>query len=460
MDAERKKRNRIIRLVITEIFMVIMIIALVIVATFALTGWRVGKDLGREQSALVHIATIPSGATVEIDGATISSHTEVNRMLPGGEHTIKLTKDGFDSWEKTVSVEPGWLLRLRYPRLFRQDRTPELIQKTNPLFLHYSPDRTALLYAESKTTWRLLSIRGDRLPEPKAINVEAFISADTTIDQITWGDNNKLLVKTHSADKISWFVINLEDVKRSVNLTSEYGLNFTELKLVNNSADRLVGVENGNLREVNLSSSVSKVLLSNIKSFDLDGTNLSYVATTSTGKHLIGTYKLGEESGVTVSEFTTSSLASVLTTYYGEKYLATIVDDNFTVYKAENLPSSKETFKMQEIFTEKLSFTSNSVSVNISGQFITIKNGANLAIFYTELSLLHQYVAPSNQSWWLDDSMLTTVKDGKLFVWDFDGTNRRELISSAAKSAPAVVSANNHYLYYLSETGLTRERVD
>lgn len=79
-----------------------------------------------EQSGLVQIHSAPTGATVEIDGNTIFSRTNLSRSLTPGEHSLKLSRDGYDTWQKNIKMSSGMLLRLYYPRLFLLNRKPEV----------------------------------------------------------------------------------------------------------------------------------------------------------------------------------------------------------------------------------------------------------------------------------------------------------------------------------------------
>lgn len=79
-----------------------------------------------EQSGLIQIHSMPTGATVELDGSTIFSRTNLSRSLTAGEHSLKLSRDGYDTWQKTIKMSSGMLMRLHYPRLFLLNRKSEL----------------------------------------------------------------------------------------------------------------------------------------------------------------------------------------------------------------------------------------------------------------------------------------------------------------------------------------------
>jgi len=57
-------------------------------------------------SALLEIASIPTGADIEIDGKFVGS-TPSSITLAPGDHDIVVKKSGFSAWDKKVSVSTG-----------------------------------------------------------------------------------------------------------------------------------------------------------------------------------------------------------------------------------------------------------------------------------------------------------------------------------------------------------------
>ena len=115
-ERQQQKKRRLIRVIITEIIMFLAVILIVVVALLITMGFFVTSDGRIEQSGLIQIHSIPTGATVTIDDKTIFSRTNLSRTLSAGNHHIKLTRDGYDSWEKTIKMYSGLLVRLYYPR--------------------------------------------------------------------------------------------------------------------------------------------------------------------------------------------------------------------------------------------------------------------------------------------------------------------------------------------------------
>ncbi len=173
MDYEEKRRKQAIRVIIAEVGMVVSVIVIVVVAVMAAMGFFISGDGQIAQSGLVQLHSLPTGASVELDGSTLFARTNLSRTLPEGEHYFKIYREGYDTWEKQINVYPGALMRLYYPRLFLQNRAAEqalaLNKSDSKLGLEfYSPSRNReyILYAlDNSPTWHLLDVRGDKVKD-------------------------------------------------------------------------------------------------------------------------------------------------------------------------------------------------------------------------------------------------------------------------------------------------------
>ena len=132
-EHQKLRKKRAIRVAITELLMFFSVIILVIILTLIVLGYnfninKIGtEETVIERSGLLQITSIPTGATVNLDGDEIFSRTNLSRTLSAGNHKIVLARDGYDSWEKEITVTEGLLYRLDYPQLFLEKRTREEI---------------------------------------------------------------------------------------------------------------------------------------------------------------------------------------------------------------------------------------------------------------------------------------------------------------------------------------------
>ncbi|MBR3220584.1 PEGA domain-containing protein [Candidatus Saccharibacteria bacterium] len=460
MDLEKQKRNQVIRVVITEILMVLAIIPIVILLTLLAMGYHLGEDMTLEQSGLVQVNSIPNGASVSVDGEE-KFKTDASRMLTSGEHVIKISKDGYDSWSKKINVLPGFLLRVRYARLFKESREIQAVQKLDGLrMMSTSPNRTSILYQlNASPKLKLVNIRDDNVKDAELDLTNILRVGDNgemlgKIEQTKWSWNgDTVLLKIVYDDASEWALVDIRDNASSRNLTKEFGLVISDIQFAGSSVERLYVLENNNLREINLDSNgVSRVLLSGVEEFYAEQTSVGYVRKQDDKKEL-GIYKNGDTGGIVIRTVENNLPVHVAANeYYGEKYLSYTIGDQLVVYMTEVWPTNeKEAKKMNVTIDAKIGIVPNSpLTINRTGEAILMRDDKEMVAVDLETNRHKKYPATSEGISFVDDYLLYGINDQTLTVWDFDGENQRPLANGVLNFS-AVISANNRWLYYVAE---------
>lgn len=485
--------------------MVIAIAAIVVVSTLAAMGFVISGNGSIEQSGLMQLHTLPTGASVKVDGNAIFARTNLSRTLAAGEHTLEIYRDNYDTWSKTITVRSGVLIRLYYPRLFLQNRLPEAVQTlTEKALEFYAPSGSGnyILYADNDASeWKLADIRGDEvkitpldlagiLPgmvedEPLVKNYRELTkhtyTFKGTVVEVRWaGNEESVLVKVKYNDNLEWVLVRLKDIAQSMNLTRTFSLsNEADLTMIDSAASRMYVFEKRQLRRISTGDGVmSRVLLDNVLSYAAYGTNVAYIAGDSEGKHrAVGVYRDDEKAGTIVTEVPDGAAVRIaLSNYYGDDYVAWTVDNKLNVLYGR-LPNFNENeanlSELTALFEEEVTLaeTPESLKVSPGGEFFVAQKGQRLAVVDLEMNNLSEYNATTADWRWFDASMMYAVQDGQIVVWDFDGQNRRNLAESLAEDAkkygvanqPIVVTGNNRWLYYLTTdeqgTSLIREKI-
>lgn len=500
-ERERQKRQHMIKVVIAEAGMVFAVIAIVAVAMMASMGFFVSSDGSIEQSGLAQIHSIPTGASVELDGdgSALFSRTNLSKTIAAGEHSLRLTRSGYDSWENTIKVRSGMLLRLYYPRLFLERREAEKAAILEDDLGFYSPssDRTSIIYAKKKSAkWNLLNIEGDETKILRLDLTEVLPGVKEgefagEIIGLRWSKNSDyILLKVGYGEKNEWILLNLKDVKRSLNLTQTFGLEFAQIEMIDDSANRLFVLENRHIRRVNTSDgTISQVLLNDIESFASDGANLIYVQKTTNddeAKKVIGTYRDGEKGGVMIAEVGVGASVKVaLARYYDEDYLAYFVDDKLTVaYGAvpnyhEKVSDNVELANLKPLLAgEDFAVIPESFQKSPENDYLVATHGQHYMVVGLDAGDIFEYDVETLNVQWLDASMMAAVVDETLKVWDYDFANRRELVTSKKQEDlsavttyseaklldyPVTITNNNKWLYYVVRSNdknvLMREKI-
>ncbi len=465
MDPEARMKRQSRRVIISEAIMVVSVVLMVVVLALLVSGYWVNSDFKVERQGMLQISSFPTGASVEVDGdAPWFQRTNTSKVLSSGEHTIKLEKEGYDTWSKTINISEGLLYRLHYPRLFLNERTKSSVYDlTGATFTTISPARDKMLIADRTISWRLVNLENEKL-EPKTINIaEVFTSTDAktftgNILAADWSaDGSHILFKVGHDEAIEWILLNLNNPTENINLTTEFAATFSNLEIIDNSANTLLAVRNGNLHKIDVPSrQLSATLVQNIVSFDHLGSEIVFAArisipatdtTESTTAYQIGLLRLGDSSPKILMTKDVSPRVFI-SRFYEEKYITTITEKQITIYKKD--------FPEEVFLTSEISFTPTSVKVGYDGSFFTMVNGTSVATFDMEAEALREWTLGSEKSGWLTSDMLYAIKDGTLLVYDYDGLNQRNLSSNVSSKYPITIT-NNKWLYYVSDNALIRE---
>lgn len=500
-ERERQKRIRLIKVMIAEAGMVLAVLVIVAVAVLAAMGFFVSSNGNIEQSGLIQIHSIPTGGTVELDGTTLFARTNLSRTMSASEHDIKISREGYDTWEKTIQMYSGMLIRLYYPRLFLENREPEevLSLKDDLMFYSVSRDKTNVLYGESGSAeWTLLNIKNDEVRETKLDLSAVLPDAEEkkfagSVEILEWNkDSDYVLVKAKLESKIEWILVDLKNTSKSLNLTKTFGLEFERVEMMDHSATQLFALENHHLRRINTSDqAISRVLLEQVLDFDTDGTDLIYVAERTKDNEkekVVGVYRDGEKAGTIITTFgPEESVKVALTEYYDEDYLV-IVNGNELAVRYGVLPSYREgtpelgeNSDLKDLVVLSLATTPKQLKVSPDGEYVVAQNGTQYMVVDLDMGDLYEYDLGTDKMHFFEDGMMSLVQDGSLEVFDFDYTNRRVLVQKVAaesneeltpvttRSEAAVldyevaIANNNKWLYYLvrSDKGLSlmREKV-
>lgn len=455
MDFEKERRHQKIRLIVTEIIMVLAVVAVVAILVLVVSGYWINENFEVSRSGMLQITSVPKGATVAIDENVLSQHTDLSRVVPTGEHTITLSKEGYDNWTKTVDIKEGLLYRLQYPILFPEERKIEKTELDSKVSrISFSPKHDQALLINNSAVWSIINLEDEKIDEKEIDLTSVFNSPVVEVLSLTWSANqNRVLVNVrYSADKTEWILVDLNNVSRSVNLSAEFGLNFSEFMIADNSADTLLALRDKALQKINLNDkSISVILVDGVQSLSCRDDEIMFVASDKENGFYIGVMKLSNTEPETLFSVKDSAAKVFASSFYDAKYLFVVDGSDFNVYKRDDLENPENEFK--------LSFVPEKVVVSLKGDYIVLSNGVDLATLDMEFDVVREWKIEKAEFGWLGEGIIYTVDDGNLIVYDFDGLNRRVVTSGVKSDFPSVV-AGKKWLYYVSENNLVREALN
>mgnify|MGYP002623039641 CR=1 FL=1 len=467
MDRKKTKQIQNARIVATNIFMGLSVVAIVFVLMLVAMGFTFNESGNLEQSGLVQISSNPSSATVEIDGNTQFGRTQISKMLSTSEHDIKVTKAGYDTWEKKLKVDAGLLTRIEWVRLFplKPEKT-EITSFGEPRMVAVSSDRKRMLYAEKdESTIINIDLQGEKAKRTKLslatiLGVSKGESLNGTLSVVAWNSsNNKIILNWTTEEKSNWYLVDLETVENTINLTEKFSLKFTNILIANDSASKLWALEDGNLHLIDASNlTISAAKIANIERIANNKDIVIYLSTDKDDKkRSIKLYKDGESGSSTIAEVESTSAAITLAmgTYWGDDWIAYSIDNKVTILSGTPPSADKpRNNALKTLLTRELEYTPQHISVNDNQRLVVFAADHNLMSYDIETRSYYDSAFESTLTSvnWLDDYLLWQHHENKIIIQDFDGDNRRELLKKVNTQLPIALSENNKWLYFFELT--------
>lgn len=498
MDEQEKIDKRAhVRLIVTEILMFLSVLFLVGLLTLIVMGYSFNlQEIGGsgevvERSGLVQVSSLPTGATILIDGeAPLLLTTNASRTMLAGEHEIMLEKDGFDSWNKKINVVEGIMYRLNYPRLFRKEREAEMvfwfkfgevdfakmpekymmgdeIKSGGVKFATVSPNHEKMVILIESNLY-MMNLNESK-PELKLIGVvdasEKMIAVNS-MRQVEWSGNSERVLAQVNGE---WVVINVKNPKETVWLESimssevsagekRDGIAVKEVKFESEAGEKLLVLgSNEALYELNIRDKrISEALVEKVKSFDNDSDRVVLL----NDEDELKAYRVGDQDSYLIAEMESGAKFATMR-YFQESYVGVMTNGEFEIYRKIGWASGDE--DMERIFCDEVQFEVAEVKKRGKGMVFELAGDSNDAVFDIEAMKLIS-VNASNAGW-VDEYLRYRLQDGKLTVVDYDGANERELVKSGVVDGRTVtISGNNKWLYYFAkdESGvekLVREKI-
>ena len=449
MDLEKRAKRQSLKIIVSEFVMVVTVIITVTVLAFVVSGYWLNADFKVERQGMLQINSVPTGATVAVDGdSPWFQRTNTSKILSSGKHEVVLSKEGYDTWSKTVDIKEGLLYRLNYPHLFLENRTKESVyDTTTATFATVSPNRILLLLANNTTSWTLINLDSETI-KPTIVDVSKVFPSTTSLfnDEIlsaSWDSANEhVLFKLQKEGSVGWVLLDVRDPSKSLDLTREFATSFMDVKIMDHSADNLLAIRDGNLHKIDVGARhISAVLVEGILDYDFYDSEIIY-----TTEDQVSLLKLGQESPLVIKEIENGARV-LISKFYDDKYFYIIEGEEITVYQKSDF---------QELMNAEIGFVPQELKIGYEGDFVSMNTGSNFATLDMESMQITKWQTCSDNFGWLNGYMVYAINDGELSVYDFDGLNHRTLSSNVSNHFPVVITSEK-WLYYFSDDELVRE---
>lgn len=453
-----KKRAHITRLFIGY-GLVLIAIGLVTYFLYNMTfyGYGVDRRTGAIiQNGLVYVSAQPAQATIYVNGV-INTHTDARLVLPAGQYTIKLTRPGYTSWQRSFSLDGGSLEQLVYPVLYPQKlvTTDTQLYASAPAFATQSLDKRWLLVQQPTAfnSFDEFDLNNQTQPLTTTFTLPADLMTSSkdpqTLQLVEWASDNRHVLLKHTFGSASEFVL-LDRLTptSSVNLSKLLGANPpAKIELKDRHADQYFALDTTThtLENFTLTAPVPTPLLTNVLDFKSYSTDTFLYASdngTAPGKTAIKIHdSTGDYTLRTVAQSATYLLD--LTRFEGHWLVGCSSGNEGLVYIYKDPQTLLAESKNQDLSPITFLKISNPTVLNFSpaGQFIVAQNGSQFAVYDAQADRRYYYelkdqLQPTQVSSWLDGYHLNVVDGNKALVFDFDGLNQQTLAPTLPNFLP------------------------
>lgn len=476
-DPEKQKLHNL-RLNIGYVVIGMVLLLATVVLLHMTYGYGLNKEGQVIQNGLVFVSTRPEGANVYLNGKKYKDRTNTRVNIPAGQYVLELKREGYFTWKRALTVEGGKLQRFDYPFLFPRELQTSITKQYEaaPGLSTQSLDRRWLLVSSSQPNVFDLYDLNNRKVEPQSLTVPAEILAagsnTTGWRAIEWAKDNRRVVLQRSFDQqgqsgTEYILFDRERPNESQNLTVLLGFNPSVIELRGQAYDQyyLYDQTNSQLFTASLREPTPQPYVGGVLAFTSEDSTVAYVTAQDAddGKVVIR-LKHGDDPSVAIRQVPAGTNYVLDTAVYDSKlYLAVgaasenrvflFRDPLGALHKAPDDPLAP--IQILKVINP------NYVSFSTNKRFVIAENGDQFAAYDIETDRGYVYQAsaapsaPQGHATWMDGFRLCYVSNGKLVVFDYDGTNTHKL--SAASPAYLPVFDNDYrYLYTITvENALT-----
>lgn len=466
----RKRRAHNTRLIIGYVLVAIVIGLATVIIVYGANGYGINTKTGQiVQNGLLFADSNPGGAEIYLNGADKHTTTSARLILPSGQYTLTLKKAGYREWSRPFTLSEQSVARYVYPMLFpvKPVVTNLKTYAAPPGLITESPNQqwllvennqagdTSPLFDEYDTT-----TLDDATPSVQQVRLPAAVltnyTSDSKLTEVEWStDNNNVLLRHDYTGGSEFIIFNRAHPDQSFNVNKLFGASPTLVSLYNKKADQLYlfNQADGSLSLGNVGDKTAgPPLLKNILAYKPYGKNLiTYITATGEPAGKVAARIWENGSSYKLDEFNAGSTYLIdAAQFQGDFYYAAGSDksDRIIIYKnpMDTLknPSAGEAtplLALRDDGANKIGFSNNA-------RFIGVENGQRFAVYDIETDSIYQYPITepvADNMTWMDGHRFIGDSDNKVFVMDYDGTNK-QLVTDTNYLKGALFNANYHHL--------------
>lgn len=446
--------------------MTLSVVVIVSVLMLVVLGYYYNQRDGKiEQGGLLRFASVPSGATVTLDGIRKGSRTPTGESVEAKQHFVQMDLKGYRTWQKSIVVRAGGIGWLNYTRFIPTTVKTESLRTFPKLAGSLATDDRkwiALLEDAAVPTVTLANVESETVKYSQVeVPSDILTPAQTPVPQSftleSWsGDSTYILLKrVYDTDKTEWIVLDRGAPEKSVNVTTTFAIDASKVVFGEYNGRTLFVQASDLVRKVNLGDrTMSGPLASGIEDFSVfDNTTVLYVTKPDANNERHAGYRTSDmDKAQTVFSYpgATANIHLSFGDYAGKRYVAVTHDDTLDVYSGV-LPRGTTKANLKRVTTVTLTATPIDMAISNTGRFVITQLPDGFTTYDIELqkadtASFKQPATVVRKLHYLDDYMLWNDRGNTLRFYEFDGANQQDIMPVAEGQA-VTLSGDNKYAY-------------
>ncbi len=431
--------------------MAIVIILATIILVYGAYGYSLNTKTGDVvQNGLLFLDSKPGGAKISLNDKDINATTGSRLILPAGNYSVILKRDGYRPWTRSIPLEEHNIARFVYPLLFPEKMVQKSLKsyESTPSLVTQSPDSHWILVQSSNQASGSVTFdqydTGDIAAPIKQLIIPTGVmtpssASDNILTMVEWSTDNNHVILKHSFGGSSEFIIfNRSEPSSSININSLFNINPTEVALRDKKISQLYLFDSagGSIRIGDTDSGqLAEPFLRGVLSFKPYASNLILYATNKSST--LGKTNINIWNGGKIYKLTELTSGSVLTLdtaeFQGHFYYLTASDsdDHTYIYKDPlSTLANPAIGKAVPLLVFRISGV-NKGGFSTNSRFLDVEADQKFGVYDMETKTRYQYsiakplAAPLR---WMDGHRLIGESDSKVFVMDYDSSNQQILV--------------------------------
>lgn len=454
------QRAAILRIVAYSVTLTLTLVTTIVLLYFAL-GYRFDRSGHVTRTGLLLVDNRPEDSAVYINDKLKDGATPSRFVLTAGDYSLALKRDGYRDWSKQVAVAASGVREVAYPLLVPTKLSSKQIAEVDmPSLATQSPNHKLLLTHVPNASQMQLHELDPEKNKQTTVALPGSIKRENgqvgTFTEIEWALNNKHVLLLQTLPSGATHIVSLDVTKpqTAITLSSIYGDKTpSDVHYVGDKTDRIYGVKDGVLNQYSLEKNEIIQLMENIRSYQpYSDDTILFDRKTDTASE-IGIWK--DKETVIVQPGLPADAPSLLRyANYDDTFYFVVTNSSSSTVTIYRDPLKKPILSKQLPLKTLIFKGATNLEFSDSSQFIMAQNGKDFLTYDLDDLLTYRVVlpfevAPGTKLEWIDSAhMQVQAADGNVYLVEYDGQNRQELVASRA-GTPLFFSNDNEYLYQL-----------